>query len=143
MCANDQVSKILPLSKELQTVVAESKKSFPDIKTLPVPNNATFSFYTLTPEIAREIEKEYHKITSVASPSNHFYTVVLFRGESTLGTDYSSIFIPLVAIGNPMVKGFENVAWDGTQLLYVSEKIVLNLSETDRLGALVVSFPKE
>ena len=54
-----------PLSSDLQKTLAEARKEFPDIKSIPNPKDTTYKFYTLAPMIVKELEKEYQKVGRV------------------------------------------------------------------------------
>jgi len=146
---------ILPLSPEFQKAVVQAHIELPDINTVIRPSSKTGLYFSFSPaaqtRVAEEAEKLYQKITGIAKPHIHVYMAIWFHGFTSIAVKYSALFVPLVLVGSskiatmgyPKIEELDNVSWDGSQCLYLSEEIILRLSEADRAGGLVIYFSKD
>ena len=71
------------------------------------------------------------------------FKLVFFPGNSYLGSDYSSIILPLSSTGHPRIEGHEDLVLDGTKGIYISERLAIILSESDTLSAIIFSFLRD
>ncbi|KAI9733439.1 MAG: hypothetical protein M1834_003523, partial [Cirrosporium novae-zelandiae] len=159
MSAQDQIEIIHPYTKVKlpgrfpPELIERARKYIKHIiTTAPVPPpsfNQTALFFSSEgyEDLVFQIEVQYQKITSTNKKPSHSYGAVFFQGYSIMGTEFTSIVVPLAVTGNPTVrmndaqkrseKGYEDIDWKGSEFFYVGGQTVFEVSGDGRLGALI------
>ncbi|KAI9729202.1 MAG: hypothetical protein M1834_007109 [Cirrosporium novae-zelandiae] len=164
MSAQDQIKIVYPCTKVKllgrfpPELVEKARKDIEHVvATAPLPppsakNAALFFSSESQGDLVSQIEVQYQKITLTTKQLHHSYGAVFFEGDSIVGTKFSSIVVPLVVTGSPVVRmkdpqktseeDHENIDWNGSEFFYVGGQVIFKVSGNGRLGALVVSFER-